>query len=325
MDDSNVKPKNQDTSNSNRRDFLKTAATTLAGAGLLGIIPEVSEKFDGLKFTGTAQAAEIPEYEVYALKYGEMQSFSNILWYWMGNPPLAKDQQVAVKGAFYWLIKGSDTNILFDAGTTAEIAAAGHISNYEDHGSVLGKIGLKIEDIDKIVLSHTHADHMNGAQVFESNPNISYYIQNACFDWCVNIYPNYPLLQNIHLPAEHDIEWLKRQAEKKRLKLIEAERGGKPISITPGFNVTRVDGHMVGLQIATVNTSAGPVVLTSDASYLYSNMEMGWPVGLIMGSLTDAIDGLQICKNSGNIHIPGHDITVTEKFPEVAPGVYKIA
>ena len=82
---------------------------------------------------------------------------------------------------------------------------------------------------------------------------------------------------------------------------------------------------MVGLQIATVQTANGPVVLTSDAAYLYSNLEMDWPVGLIMGSLTDAMDGLNMCRESGKVLVPGHDTEVAKRFPEVKPGVYKIA
>ena len=56
----------------------------------------------------------------------------------------------------------------------------------------------------------------------------------------------------------------------------------------PGIRVHRVGGHTAGLQIVTVNTARGPVVLTSDASHFYHNVETRQPVQIITEPARDA-------------------------------------
>ncbi|MGA3116760.1 MAG: N-acyl homoserine lactonase family protein [Syntrophobacteraceae bacterium] len=273
---------------------------------------------------GNTFVRDVPKYEVYALKYGEFHFYPMYLWHWMGKPALSPSQPLTPESCYFWLIKGPDINILFDTGCTPEMAKAHQIVNYEDHKTVLGKIGLKPEDIGAVIISHAHFDHVSGIQVFQEK-NIPFYIQETCFRWTVEEYPKYPLLKKLGIPDFEDVQWLSRMLFADRLKLLAGERAGKAIEIFPGVSVRRVDGHMMGLQIAIVQTARGPVVLASDAAYLYSNLEMDWPVGLHMSTLTDAMDAIAVCKESGKIVVPGHDSEVEKKFPEVKPGVYKIA
>jgi glyoxylase-like metal-dependent hydrolase (beta-lactamase superfamily II) len=46
--------------------------------------------------------------------------------------------------------------------------------------------------------------------------------------------------------------------------------------IAPGVSVHHVGGHTMGMQIVRVNTRRGAVVLASDSSHLYANMEGAW-------------------------------------------------
>jgi glyoxylase-like metal-dependent hydrolase (beta-lactamase superfamily II) len=324
MSDAKTQHPDNESKSTNRRGFLKTAAGALAGISAVGLIPGISEAVSRSRFPGISNETKAAPCEVYALKYGEMQSMPNSLWYWLGNPALAPRQEISTKGAFYWLIKGPAGNILFDAGTTPETAKTHHIDNYEDHATVLAKMDMKIEDIDAVIISHAHFDHINGCRVFQDKTT-SFYIQETCFRWAVEEYPSYPLFRSMGIPALEDIEWLTRELYSGRLNLVQGKRGGKAVNIFPGVSVRRVDGHMMGLQIAMVKTAKGPVVLTSDISYLYDNLDMNWPVGLIMGSLTDAMEGLDVCRESGKIMVPGHDMKITEKYPEVKPGVFRIA
>ncbi len=308
-----------------RRDFLKIAGIgALAGVSVFGGVPDLSKWIGKNQFDGISFAGDAPKYELYALKYGEFHTFPMHLWHWLGNPPLAPSQPITTASGYYWLIKGPDINILFDTGMIPEVAKAHGLVNYEDHKTVLAKIGLKPEDIGAVILSHAHFDHVNGIQVFQEK-NIPIYIQEACFRWTVEVYPKYPLLKKLGLPDFDDVQWLSKMLFADRLKLVTGKRAGKPIELFPGVSVRRVDGHMMGHQIAIVQTAKGAVVLSSDAAYLYSNLEMDWPVGLIMSTLTDAMDALTVCKESGEIVVPGHDSEVTKRFPEVKPGVYKIA
>src|SRR5262249_60114282 len=61
-----------------------------------------------------------------------------------------------------------------------------------------------------------------------------------------------------------------------KMRIIEGDH-----EVWPGLRVHRVGGHTAGLQIVSVETRRGPVVLTSDASHFYHNVETRQPVQII--------------------------------------------
>jgi len=56
-----------------------------------------------------------------------------------------------------YLVRGSDKNMLIDTGTTG---------NFPNLSECLGEIGLKIEDIHFILLTHEHSDHTGATPFF---------------------------------------------------------------------------------------------------------------------------------------------------------------
>src|SRR5207247_1352821 len=71
-----------------------------------------------------------------------------------------------------------------------------------------------------------------------------------------------------------------------RIKIIEGER-----EVLPGLRVHRVGGHTAGLQIVSVETARGRVVLTSDAAHFYRNVERYQPTQIIT-SLPEMLAGV---------------------------------
>src|SRR5207249_796131 len=61
-----------------------------------------------------------------------------------------------------------------------------------------------------------------------------------------------------------------------RIRIVDGDQ-----DVLPGIRVHRVGGHTAGLQIVTVQTARGTVVLTSDASHFYRNVETRQPVQII--------------------------------------------
>ena len=85
----------------------------------------------------------------------------------------------------------------------------------------------------------------------------------------------------------------------------------------PGISLHYVGGHTAGIQVARVNTTKGQVVVASDASHLFRNVEENTPANLItnlpeMFSAFDAIRGLS---SGPNLWLPGHDPAVLQRFP----------
>ena len=52
--------------------------------------------------------------------------------------------------------------------------------------------------------------------------------------------------------------------------------------LAPGITLHKLGGHTKGLQVARVNTARGPVVLASDATHLYANLERDHPFPVLV-------------------------------------------
>ncbi|MBI2877753.1 MAG: N-acyl homoserine lactonase family protein [Candidatus Tectomicrobia bacterium] len=261
--------------------------------------------------------AEGPAYEIYALKYAETREMPAFLFFLYGNPPFAADQPKVPVAFYLWLIKGPKERILFDAGMTPEAAKRFNLSNYTNPQEMLAHLKLKPEQIDRVVVSHGHFDHLNGITLF---PKARILVQKAFYD-AVVAGPKYAFYRQMGFPSQpEDAEALKRSKAQGRLRLMEGDT-----VIAPGIRALRVDGHFPGHSILVVNTAKGPVVLTSDAVYLYENLEKDWPIGLIMTDLDDVMRGMARVRRLGGVMVPGHDPKIMEKFPAAGPNIVKIA
>ena len=85
--------------------------------------------------------------------------------------------------------------------------------------------------------------------------------------------------------------------------------------------------HTAGLQIVTVETRRGTVVLTSDASHFYHNVETRQPVQIItsLPEMLTAFETIDRLAGSAKLVVAGHDPQVADRFKPVEPGIIKIA
>ena len=107
-----------------------------------------------------------------------------------------------------------------------------------------------------------------------------------------------------------------------RVRLLDGDR-----EVLPGLRVHKVGGHTAGLQIVSVETRAGRIVLTSDASHFYRNVERYQPVQLItsLPQMLAAFDTIHALAGDQRRIVAGHDPAVAERFQVVEPGVIRIA
>ena len=83
----------------------------------------------------------------------------------------------------------------------------------------------------------------------------------------------------------------------------------------------------MGLQAVRVWTRRGWVVLASDASHFYANMEQTRPFPIV-ASVIDMVQGytrLRSLADSVDHIIPGHDPQVLVRYPAPAPGLEGVA
>jgi glyoxylase-like metal-dependent hydrolase (beta-lactamase superfamily II) len=82
-----------------------------------------------------------------------------------------------------------------------------------------------------------------------------------------------------------------------------------------------VGGHTPGMQFVRVHTSRGWVVLASDVTHYYENMEKGRPftAAFHIGDMLEAYDALRANAPSPHHIIPGHDPLVMRQYPPPRP------
>src|SRR5690606_37947334 len=93
--------------------------------------------------------------------------------------------------------------------------------------------------------------------------------------------------------------------------------------IADGITVHHVGGHSKGLQVVRVWTRRGWLVVASDASHFYANMEQGRAFP-IMHSLADTLEGYdrlwKLASDRTNV-IPGHDPIILDRYPAPSSGL----
>jgi glyoxylase-like metal-dependent hydrolase (beta-lactamase superfamily II) len=264
-------------------------------------------------------------YEIYAILYGEHAFFPGYLYFWMGNPPLRPQQDLTFISYYYWLIKGPEVNILFDSGITIEGAQALHMEGYQDHRTLLGRMGLSVEDIDTVVFSHLDPDHFEGISAFNFE-SMQIYMHEEALNFHLRA-RHYPIMRALNVPSWNEVEIAMKLVEQDSLNLVGVDRG-ELFEIAPGLSILRTDGHYPGHLSLMVRTEKGPVILAADAAYMDDNLEREWPVGLIRTNLTDAMDVFamfrKLTAKSGFV-VPGHEPKLKERFPEVQERIYRIA
>jgi glyoxylase-like metal-dependent hydrolase (beta-lactamase superfamily II) len=137
------------------------------------------------------------------------------------------------------LIKG-DKKILFDTGS------------YGVRGLLLERLGqveCAPEDVDMVIVSHCHWDHMVNMSLF---PRAEYVISKKEWDYIFS----HQSRGDIHV-AREVTEGLSRSG---RLNLIEKED-----EIEEGIKVLHAPGHTPGLVAILLNTPDGKFLLASDA------------------------------------------------------------
>jgi glyoxylase-like metal-dependent hydrolase (beta-lactamase superfamily II) len=96
--------------------------------------------------------------------------------------------------------------------------------------------------------------------------------------------------------------------------------------LAPGIRLHACGGHSMGLQCVTVETARGTVVLASDVTHFYENLEAGRPftTAFHVGDMLEGFDRLKRLAPTPQHIVPGHDPLVMQRYPAV-PGLEGIA
>ncbi len=143
-----------------------------------------------------------------------------------------------------FLIKGAPKTILFDTGSWAALMAKywpGKGVDYQSFEEGLAKEGLTPDDIDIIVHSHLHHDHVGNTSKCK---RAEVYVQED--EWAFAMAPH--PLQSQYYPPELLKGW--------KMRLIKGDR-----ELFPGIEILHTPGHTPGTQSLAVQTKEGITVI----------------------------------------------------------------
>ncbi len=252
---------------------------------------------------------------IYAFKYGET-TFPNYAAFWTGDPRFNTDQPKRIVYMYFWLIQTADRNIMVDTGCGPDYAT--RYAGYQSPVDLLGKVGLKPEQIDTVIISHPHFDHVDGIPFFTK---AKYYIQRTAYRFIVEDATESSYIRNDGLfPRKKDAQALLDLAWDGRLKLLDGDT-----DVLPGIKTIQVGGHFPGLEITVVDVGGTkPVILASDAVHQYDNLEKNKAMGLFQGNLKDTALALEKIASLNGIVVAGHDVQVIQRFKVVQEGVIQV-
>lgn len=248
------------------------------------------------------------EYKVYAVKYAHhaRKASENFIG---GDPhdgPMPLDY-------FVWAIVGETHSFIVDTGFDETEAKKRGRTITRSPAEGLKAIGIAPESVSDVVITHMHYDHAGNHGLF---PNATYHLQDSEMAYCTGRCMCHPALSQPF--AVDDVTAMVRRVFEGQVRFHD---GASELAL--GVSVHRVGGHTAGLQVVRVRTRRGWLVLASDASHFYANMDQGRPFPIVY-NVADMLEGHRAVKAlagpDGDV-IPGHDPMVLERYPAAASGL----
>lgn len=226
----------------------------------------------------------------------------------------------------FTVMRSEDHTILVDsgyrhAGRGRELAEIDGITLWRDPAELVSRAGIRPEDVDAILVTHAHFDHLGNVAAF---PNATVYIQRrevSKWAWAVSLPRAMDWLkQGVSID---DLAALLRLAGDGRLRLVDGhcEDVFPGVSLVPDF-----DTHTYGHQHVVVrNETSGVWIVPGDVMYLYANIEgidgdgRYVPIGLATGSQENCLMALdrmkQVAGGETSRILPGHEQLLWDRHP----------
>jgi glyoxylase-like metal-dependent hydrolase (beta-lactamase superfamily II) len=241
-------------------------------------------------------------YEIYALKYAHhvRRAGENFIG---GDPhdgPMPLDY-------FVWLVRGAGRDLVVDTGFSAAMAAKRGREHLRCPAEGLRLLGVNAGEVQDVVISHLHYDHVGNFDLF---PAATLHLQDLEMRYATGRYMGHECFRGAF--EVEDVVGMVRRVYEGRVRFHEGDSG-----LMPGVSLHLIGGHTMGLQVVRVATRRGAVVLASDASHFYANMEEVRPFPIVW-SVADMVEGYrrlrELAESPAHI-IPGHDPLVMERYP----------
>jgi N-acyl homoserine lactone hydrolase len=211
---------------------------------------------------------------------------------------------------YFWYITDGTRHILVDTGMgganpelfpelTRQYASGFPVIEGEDTIGRLKKLGLTPDDIDTVILTHLHYDHLANIHLFRKADII---INRK--GWHVALHPPHRFFDSFPKPILNYMQ----QEMMGQIRLV-ADRE----VVLPGIEVIWTGGHTVCSQAVKIQTEQGAVILAGDVAFLFENIETEHPIGYAI-NVQDCVLAIMRLKQEGGLVLPNHDPLVYERY-----------
>ncbi len=199
---------------------------------------------------------------------------------------------------YFWLIRGHGKTVLVDTGFDLEYAHR-FMGDMQQKPSerpltILKKLGVAPTDIDYVIITHAHFDHLSPLLNEYSRAKIV--IQKRELE--CGIKPPHAWFVQFN---DGDVVRSLRKENAHRTIVVDGDK-----SILPGLKVFWTGGHSPGHQSVLVSTRQGPTVLCGDVAFTYKNLQQDIPIGLST-SVEESLLSMRKIRKLGKVLLPGHD------------------
>lgn len=218
-----------------------------------------------------------------------------------------------------WLIESPSGNFLIDTGESTSFYDENHFSKRDNLNRKIVKIKIKKEEeihrqlarlgftpaqIDAVILTHMHIDHIDGVEFFSQSEFFA-----SQLEWEKPFGVPLSVLPKGFKPSLI-------QHSKTELPFVGAYR------FTDEISLVSTPGHTLGHQSVLLDTGAGHVLLAGDTSFNEEQLKKG-KVGGISLSIKKAKQSLknigQLSRETSLVYLPSHDPESGKRLVEGIP------
>lgn len=251
-------------------------------------------------------------YEAYAVLYGQRVGTRGAMML-HGDPhdqPMPMDYYV-------WALRSKARTLIVDLGFGREDGTGRGRQWLRCPTEGLAAIGIDASAVRDVIITHLHYDHAGNLEKF---PNARFHLQDSEMEFATGRAMTHKALR--HSFTVDNVTDMVRMLYRDRVVFHDGDA-----DIAPGVSVHHIGGHTRGLQVVRADTARGKVVLASDASHYYENLQSGIPFATVE-NITLMLEGhrrLRQLADSDDHIVPGHDPLVMRRYPAPSPQAEGIA
>jgi glyoxylase-like metal-dependent hydrolase (beta-lactamase superfamily II) len=222
---------------------------------------------------------------------------------------------------FLWVLRGPGGPVLVDTGFTPRLGALKALpaeAMRRTRDELLDSAGVSTTEIKTVLLTHLHWDHFDLEGWL---PEATFWVQRRELEFWTGPGRDAWIRRFLSDCFTADLDALRSSG---RLRTVEGN--AHPLE---GIRLEWVGGHSPGMQIVIVETATGPFIIANDALTTYRNLKDWAPPAIHLNSIAECMEAMgrirDLAKGDEARICPGHDGEVYRRFPEVAPGVYRLA